>query len=512
MIGSGPAGWASTQGLLQRGFPVTVLDVGHGLETSLMNRLAGLRELAAGPNSLSWTSDDIADLTSSDRPTRLAGKLYFGSDAPYRYVEGIGAISSTTGSVLPVSGSRGGLSNVWGAGALTLSRSDLSTWPVNPDDMIRAYAVLSTLTPLLARADDLDVRYPLVTAPAESPPTSQRFLRVLQHADDVRRHGVLLGTARLLAQPLGAGCTGCGRCLTGCPFGAIFDSGRLFGDLREHPLVDYRPGAFVESIREHDGGLELGVRGPDGRRAPLHANRVFVAAGAVASVALLQRSGMCSPEVDVRDSQVFYLPALLKSRWTSDSSLFTLAQVFAVSERGDPETDFQLSLYDTSPELAERFALAVPRHLRRAVGLISPHLAKRLVGGIGFLHSEVSGALRVSTLNGETKVRPIRSGMTGPALAGVLRELRRALGPAGVHLVTPLVQVPEPGEGFHVGSALPMAAEAGPLRTDPLGRPFGVDRVHVVDASVLPQLHPGPTTYTAMANALRIASAISDSP
>ena len=511
VIGSGPAGWASTQGLLQRGVRVTVLDVGHGLEASLVNRLAGLRELASGPNSLSWTSEDIANLTSSDRPTRLAGKLYFGSDVPYRYVDGMGAISSTTDSVLPVSGSRGGLSNVWGAGALTLSRSDLSTWPVNPDDMIRAYASLSKLTPLLARADNLDVRYPLVTAPTASPPTSARFLRVLDHADGVRQHGVLLGTARLLAQPLGAGCTGCGRCLTGCPFGAIFDSGRLFGELREHSLVDYRPGVFVESIRENDRDVELVVRGPAGRRDHIHANRVLVAAGAVASVALLQRSGMCSPETNVCDSQVFYLPALLKSRWTSDASLFTLAQVFAVSESGDPESDFQLSLYDTSSELAKRFAPTAPRQLRRAVGLISPHLAKRLVGGIGFLHSDVSGSLRVSTLNGETKVTPIRSEKTGPALASVLRKLRRALGQAGVELVTPLVQVPEPGEGFHVGSALPMAAEASPSGTDPLGRPLGVQRVHVVDATVLPQLHPGPTTYTAMANALRIASTISDS-
>ena len=42
--------------------------------------------------------------------------------------------------------------------------------------------------------------------------------------------------------------------------------------------------------------------------------------------------------------------------------------------------------------------------------------------------------------------------------------------------------------------------------TDLLGRPKGLKRVHVVDATVLPSVPASTITYTVMANAARIAT------
>jgi choline dehydrogenase-like flavoprotein len=44
-------------------------------------------------------------------------------------------------------------------------------------------------------------------------------------------------------------------------------------------------------------------------------------------------------------------------------------------------------------------------------------------------------------------------------------------------------------------------------KSDLLGRPLGTQNIHVVDSSVLPTIAPGPITFTAMANAMRIAEA-----
>jgi choline dehydrogenase-like flavoprotein len=51
-----------------------------------------------------------------------------------------------------------------------------------------------------------------------------------------------------------------------------------------------------------------------------------------------------------------------------------------------------------------------------------------------------------------------------------------------------------------------MKTDPGPLDTDTLGRLPSTDRVHLVDASVLPSVPATSITFTVMANAHRIAS------
>jgi choline dehydrogenase-like flavoprotein len=52
-----------------------------------------------------------------------------------------------------------------------------------------------------------------------------------------------------------------------------------------------------------------------------------------------------------------------------------------------------------------------------------------------------------------------------------------------------------------------MRREPGESDTDTLGRPPGWDRVHLIDASVLPSIPATTITLSVMANAHRIATA-----
>jgi len=67
----------------------------------------------------------------------------------------------------------------------------------------------------------------------------------------------------------------------------------------------------------------------------------------------------------------------------------------------------------------------------------------------------------------------------------------------------------EPGEGNHVGGLFPMRRSPAQFETDTLGRLPGLARVHLVDGSILPALAATTFTYTTMANAHRIACAVS---
>jgi choline dehydrogenase-like flavoprotein len=55
-----------------------------------------------------------------------------------------------------------------------------------------------------------------------------------------------------------------------------------------------------------------------------------------------------------------------------------------------------------------------------------------------------------------------------------------------------------------------MRSKPGPFETDILGRPHGMSRVHVVDASVFPTLPATTITLSVMANAHRIGAAAAD--
>jgi choline dehydrogenase-like flavoprotein len=63
------------------------------------------------------------------------------------------------------------------------------------------------------------------------------------------------------------------------------------------------------------------------------------------------------------------------------------------------------------------------------------------------------------------------------------------------------------GRGFHSGGSFPMREQPQELESDLLGRPYGLERVHLIDSSTFPTIPSTTITLTVMANAHRIASA-----
>lgn len=81
----------------------------------------------------------------------------------------------------------------------------------------------------------------------------------------------------------------------------------------------------------------------------------------------------------------------------------------------------------------------------------------------------------------------------------------RHAGQLGFGPLLPLIEKTMPGRGYHNGGTFPMAPKPEGIQSDILGRPFGWQRIHVVDSSVFPTIPAATITFTAMANAHRIA-------
>jgi choline dehydrogenase-like flavoprotein len=216
----------------------------------------------------------------------------------------------------------------------------------------------------------------------------------------------------------------------------------------------------------------------------------------------------------VRDSQYFLLP-LLSTRGSPHAPrerLHTLSQLFLEIE------DHHISPYTIHLQVYtynDIFAQVLRKKLWFAPGLrdllIGP-LQHRLLLIQGYLHSRHSGKMRLRLerqlgphrerllLEGESNAEAI------PLIHRVIDQLRPVLRRAGLRPLLSGLDITRPGRGFHCGGSFPMRTDPHGFETDPMGRPAGMSRVHLVDASVFPSIPATTITFTAMANAHRIAS------
>jgi choline dehydrogenase-like flavoprotein len=129
----------------------------------------------------------------------------------------------------------------------------------------------------------------------------------------------------------------------------------------------------------------------------------------------------------------------------------------------------------------------------------------------GYLHSDHSPSIGIrlepEPEEDRLELTPIANAESRPMIRRVLGKLTRQARRLGAVPLSPLLQVGTPGRGFHSGGSVPMRRAPGPFECDTLGRPNGWQRVHVVDASVFPSVPATTITFTAMANAHRIATA-----
>lgn len=520
-MGSGPAGIAATMALVAQGHRVTVVDVGNELEA---NRQAVVDRMR-GQSPEEWSDQDLETAVGHREATREAvhSKLAFGSSysfAPSGWEEGIeweGAPGFHHSHAL------GGLSNVWGSSLVPYRQEDIAGWPISIADLEEHYRAVLRFVPSTGIVDDLAAILPLYTE-RTSPLASSRQAAALfddlrQNHDVLAAAGVRFGRSRLAihagGKPGSPACPGCTLCLTGCPYGLIYSSAETLAGLVRDGRVDYLPGHRVERFESTAGQAMLhGRRTVDGSPFELRAARAFIGSGVLPTAAIaLESLGAQDRTIVLRDSQYFIYP-LLRFRGVSGveyEAMHTSAQAFVeINDPGVSEHLVHLQVYGYSGFLHHELNRTFLRFPLRSARFREAFLGRVLIAQ-GFLHSKESGHLELSLRRpaGERSVlfcRPVRSAAVVKRVLGVGAKLAVQSARLGLVPLIPGVKIPRPGSGYHSGGSFPMSDSPTELETDLLGRLPSHDRVHLVDASVLPGIAATSVTLSVMANAHRIAS------
>ena len=518
VLGSGPAAIACVKALLSQGKHVTVLDAGETLEPA---RKEVLDRVASQPPE-KWDPADLALLRGDQEKGHgnIHLKLLYGSDYPYRD-ESASMQADREESPFHYSLAKGGLSSVWGASLLPVHPDDIRDWPFPYEDLIPHYQAIFDWLPTAAGAPDgLEDILPSYSKKPEPLRFSNQIESFVQDLETGKPQDIRFGRSRqavfTAGRNGGPGCTYCGRCLYGCPYGLIYSAGHTLEDLQRDGQIDYIDCHRVERLEQKDGFVVIHTTDlRTGEAARFEAGRVFVGTGILPTAWLILRSrDAIGKKVVMKDSQYFIYPFLRLplTRGVQNEQLHTLSQLYM--EIRDPKISkhlVHLEVFSFSDYL-KRALMQTP--LRFVLGI--PWIAEQFFGRVlimqGFLHSEDSRTFSVELQNGSDG-RPrlhLEANKSGPGFAQAVKTgiklLTQALKLRGVPIL-PALQFADPGRSYHSGGGFPMRKNPTEWETDPLGRLSGWDRIHIVDASTFPSIPATTMALNIMANAHRIGTA-----
>lgn len=510
IVGSGPAGIATAVTLVNAGLSVTLLDGGLTLAPEKTEKLQQLKTQDKSAWDQSFISSFKENLVSDQKG--LQKKLAYGSDYPYAEVEThIPMRAHSIGQLTPTL-AQGGFSTVWGSAVLPFSKKDIAAWPIPHEELEKHFRSVLEFLPLTAERDALEDHFPLYTDSYQSLKRSAQAEKILFAAnraeEQLREAKIVHGAPRLAVG--GDACVYCGLCLFGCPKSIIYSTQSTLNELFAHKNFNYRPNCILERVQESEGEVVLDTFDRISReKLVFRGEAVFLGAGVLATAKILFESFPNSmPERELLVSEYFLLPLLhaQKTAGVETEELHALSQMFI--ECFDPEISahsIHMQLY-TYSELYKNALSRMFRALGPARGLLSGAVLSRLLAIQGYLHSDDSSRIRLRYENSQL----LLDGEINPRAKSVIRKAARKLyrhrKNLGFTPILPMLQVGLPGEGRHVGGSFPMKIAPGIGETDVAGRLYGNKNIYLVDASVFPSVPASTITFSAMANAQRIAS------
>ncbi len=422
---------------------------------------------------------------------------------------------------------KGGLAEAWTAGCYPLSEPELVDFPFPPQSLFDTYGEVARRIGLTGDPDDdLAPFYPEHDGLLPPLPPDRHTValeaRYRRRRQALNRKGVYLGRTRVATLSRAfddrPACTACGRCLWGCPTGALYTPSVTLRRCLSFPTFHYRPGVRVVRF-ESDGQRVTEVIGKtlaDGSDVREPVERLALTAGALGTSEIVlrstrDRSGAPRRLMGLMDNRQVLLPFLNMRRvgvpYEPESYQYHLLGMGLSAP--DPRHYVHCQVTTLGTAMMHPIVQKLPFGMRAG-----GRVAALLHGALGLVNVNFHDTRREGNevwLDPETGVLRMRyappDDETG-RMAAALSKLKGALRQLGCIVPPGMTHIRPMGASVHYAGTLPMSAEGDSLTTDPWGRLRPFENVWIGDGASFPFLPAKNLTFTLMANATRIASHI----
>jgi hypothetical protein len=316
-------------------------------------------------------------------------------------------------------------------------------------------------------------------------------------------------------------CAALGRCLWGCPVGALYTPSETLRVLQREPGFRYLSGYEAVHFSIADNGRITGlvarpVSGGDTQTLPVE--QLALAAGTLSTAAILLRSiGVAtglrvrlSGLMDNRQVLVPFLNLRMLGRPYDDGS-YQYHLLGLGFEAPDPReyVHGQITTLKTAlmhPIIQQlpfdlRTSLTVARATHSALGIVNLNFHDR--------RREENWLELEDTSDGtppRLRIRYVPPADEAPRLRATLSRIRRVLWRLGCIVPPGLQHVRPMGASVHYAGVIPMTSSGGQWTTDVRCRCRDFPNLLLVDGSTFPFLPAKNLTFTLMANATRVAA------
>ena len=512
IIGACFAAIATAKALHKGGASFEVLDVAYDLEPEIAKDVEDLSQSAPAGWNEATANRLFPPAEASTRGVKRR-KIY-GSDFPYRIPKPFSV--RTENCETEFSHGLGGFGNVWGGAMLPYQQSELADWPISAAGLAASYRNVLEYVPVSSEPDDLAKTFPLHTdtpiALRHSAQTDALLKAFEKRKSALGREGAVAGRARVAVDPSNdfAGCRYCGRCLDGCAYGSIFSPRRVWSTIpglqNEGDVTRFHRGYYALEFSEKSSHVEVtAIEVSSGVARTWRTRRLFLGLGHIGTTRMVARSlKRIRQRIRTLDTQYYFFPLLSYFGRKSQPVEYTLAEAFLEITNPNISPHKQhMQVYGLNPIFEKTLKAATGGFLP-----ISP-LLRRFYLFQGYLHSDDSGSVDIeiessTDTHDEIVVRGRENSKALKIARKVQALVRDAMLPFGLAPPGALSLVP-PGRSFHAGGSFPMGGLHPVYSSDTLGRPSGLQRVHIVDPASFPSIPSSTISFSIMANADRIA-------
>ena len=447
VIGSGPSAVASIAVLIEKGFHPLVIDVGFRSHPQIGESHSSL-------------------------------KTWFGSDATYRQPSFSTGFFDRKIKIRPSFG-YGGFSRVWGA---TCNFDyDFSDWAKLTQPIEADFEIVRNL--LEPHKFDISIEN-----------SSKALLNLLSKLRTELFEVIEPTLAINTNENSPTKCLNSAECLSGCRSNSIWYAGDQVDQWIAASLMTYKSNLFVEKLGLLDGKIEIHVKNKESEFF-IHAKKAFIATGVLSTARILISSGVLK-EITIKETPTHFLAAIAKnSNYVPKELVNTLSKAWI---QGKGQNEVLVQIYNAGVGNKSRLMNSLPKFARndKLISILSRYLIPMIV------YTREHKAVHVTRdpKNGEVVFKPILEKSRRLHFRNVLRQFRVPFLRSGALLINHrFFYSKEVLSGYHFGSSVPHGEIS-----DSLGQVEGLKHVHIIDASVLPNLLPGSIVPVTMINAVRI--------